>query len=147
MRIIVTAIFFCFSLHAIAQTAPAIDDTYAKKIGNLRLSSTRIDFGPIMNNAKASDTIRILNTGKSPMNIAFDGKIPLHLTPSVSATSIPPGGKGFLAITYDASLKNDFGFNMDMLKLKTNDSTMPVKTILHFRRDKGVLPARRLVIS
>jgi len=134
-RIFSAFIFFIcclFSVHTSfsqGSTAPTFNDQYSKKLGNLRLTSTKFDLGRVKSNAYINDTIRIYNAGKIPMKIQIIQKIPPYMRVLVKGTPLNPGGYGYISLTYDCSRKNDLGFTMEQVQLVTNDSSMLNKNI------------------
>jgi hypothetical protein len=128
------------------QSNEKVRDVYSKKMGHLRFSDTRSDFGRMLNNHVASDTIWIMNESRKAMNIQLEG-VADYLRSTVSAPVLPAGGKGFVAVLYDASKRNEFGFVMEMLHLRTNDEIIPLKSIYvsvhieeYFPPDDSLLP-------
>jgi hypothetical protein len=112
-----------------SQTPPTFNDKFSKKLGNLRLTSTRFDLGRVNTNDYINDTIRIYNAGKSQMKIWISQKIPVHMRVLVKGTPLNPGGYGYIALTYDCSRRNDLGFTMEQVELISNDSAQLVKNI------------------
>jgi hypothetical protein len=115
--------------NAQGHSAPTFGDQYSKKLGRLRLSSTKFDLGRVKSNEYINDTIRIYNSGKSPMKISITQKIPVYMRVIVRNTVLNPGGYGYIALTYDCSRRNELGFTMDQVQLVTNDSMQLVKNI------------------
>lgn len=110
-------------------TSPTIQDQYPKKAGNLRMTSTKFDLGKIKNNEIIHDTIRMYNSGSLPINITLPLKMPLFMKVNIKGNPLQAGGKGYIALNYDASKKNDFGFVMDRIQLNTDDINQPQKYI------------------
>jgi hypothetical protein len=125
-------LFFIFRISdscAQGTTTPTFEDMYSKKLGNLRLSSTKFDLGRVKSNEYINDTIRIYNAGKIPMKISITQKIPAYMRVLVRGTPLFPGGYGYISLTYDCSRRNDLGFTMDQVQLVTNDSSFLLKNI------------------
>jgi hypothetical protein len=110
-------------------TPPTFNDKFSKKLGNLRLTSTRFDLGRVNTNDYLNDTIRIYNAGKTQMKIWIAQKIPVHMRVLVKGSPLNPGGYGYIALTYDCSRRNDLGFTMEQVELVTNDSAQLIKNI------------------
>ena len=108
-------------------TTPTFQDQFAKKSGNLRMSSSKFDLGRIKNNETRNDTIRLYNSGRLPMNITMPLKMPLYLKVIIKGSPLQAGGEGYIALFYDASKKNDFGFVLDRIQLNTDDINLPQK--------------------
>ena len=112
----------------IVNSNPTMNDRFSKRSGNLRLSTTLLKIGRIKTNATKSDTIRIYNDGIRNMSLLL-GKLPSHLDVHLGTAALAPKTESWIAITYNASLKNDFGFVIDRIEVVTNDSVQPKKII------------------
>ena len=110
-------------------TSPTLQDKYPKKSGNLRMSSSKFDLGRINTNEVRYDTIRLFNSGLLPINISLPLKMPLFYKVTIKNSPLPPGGDGYIALYYDASKKNDFGFVLDRIQFNTDDIDLPQKYI------------------
>lgn len=62
--------------------------------------------------------------------ITFVGKFvtPRHIKVEVNPTSLPPGEKGMVKISYNGKIKNQYGFQSDNVELHTDDEVNPVKS-------------------
>ena len=124
------SLFNAFSISAQRPiTSPTIKDKFEKKVGNLRMSNTIFKLGRIKNNEVRNDTILLLNEGPIPINISLPLKLPSCLKININGSPIPAGGEGYLALIYEASKKNDYGFVIDRIQLNTDDVEMPQKYI------------------
>lgn len=120
--------FQSFSQGVIVNSNPTMNDRFSKKTGSLRMSSTIVKTGRIKSNETRTDTMKIFNDGATNLSIS-QGKIPLHLRVSLGTQSLAPKAESWIAVTYDASQKNDYGFVLDRIELITNDSIQPKKSI------------------
>ncbi len=127
--LVITFVCSCMNSFSQGTTAPTFNDKYSKKLGNLRLSSTKFDLGRVKTTDYIYDTIRIFNAGKSQIKIQILQKIPPYMRVLVKGSPLNPGGYGYISLTYDCSRRNDFGFTMDQVQLVTNDSAMLIKNI------------------
>ncbi len=116
----------CFSQGSSPAT---FNDLYSKKLGNLRLTSTRFELGRVNTNAYINDTIHIYNAGKTQMKIWITQKIPVHMRVLIKGAPLNPGGYGYITLTYDCSRRNELGFTMEQVQLMTNDSSQLIKNI------------------
>lgn len=107
---------------------PTLKDEYAKKNGNLRMSKADINFKKILNNESRNDTFKLMNDGKKEMTLSLM-RTPIHIKGVLKDSVLAPGEKTFLAVSYDASKRNDFGFVFDRIMLQTNDSVNPRKIL------------------
>jgi hypothetical protein len=112
----------------IVNSNPTMNDRFSKRSGSLRLSTTLMKIGRIKNNASKTDTIRIYNDGARNMTLSL-GKLPSHLEVHLGTSSLTPKTESWIAIAYNAPLKNDYGFVIDRFELVTNDSVQPKKII------------------
>lgn len=117
-----------FSQGVIVNSNPTMNDRFSKKTGSMRLSSTTLKIGKIRNNESKADTLRIFNDGARDLTIAL-GKIPAHMQVVAGSTMLAPKAESWVAVTYDASKRNDYGFVLDRFELLTNDTVQPRKLI------------------
>lgn len=125
--VFVFKILFVSAQSQVVASSPTLQDEYAKKSGSLRFSSSTLNLGRIANNVIRKDTIRIFNSASRPVTMTLGGKSPEHLQLDLSTASLEPGREGWLAISFDAAVKKDYGFVMDRISLITNDSIQPTK--------------------
>lgn len=125
--VFVFKILFVSAQSQVVASNPTLQDKYAKKSGSLRFSSSTLNLGRIANNVIRKDTIRIFNSASRPVTMTLGGKSPEHLQLDLSTASLEPGREGWLAISFDAAAKKDYGFVMDRISLITNDSIQPTK--------------------
>jgi hypothetical protein len=100
--------------------APTVEDQYPNNIEGLRLKSNQIAMNNINPAKKSGQTMEVYNSTDQPMKVAFY-EIPKHIAIKITPDVVPPKGKAVIEVTYDASLKNDWGFMFDRVKLKIND--------------------------
>ena len=130
--IVIVSVLLLKTLPVSAQRAislPTIKDKFEKKLGNLRMSNTIFKLGRIKNNEVRYDTILLLNEGQIPMNISLPLKLPSYIKINIKGSPVPAGGEGCIALIYEASKKNDYGFVIDRIQLNTDDVEMPQKYI------------------
>ncbi|WP_066628214.1 DUF1573 domain-containing protein [Labilibacter marinus] len=99
-----------------------IEDDYPRVVGPLRFKTTHISFTRIQPKEKKKEEVELINTSDSTINITFD-RVPKHITMEMTPQSIKPGGKAIITASYDASVKNDWGFVYDQIFLKMNGKT------------------------
>lgn len=104
-------------------------DTFNMPQGNLYFMSNHAAFGDINRTGSSTDTLWAYNYTGKPMKWYFR-ELPGHIKAVASPENIAPFGKGMIILTYDASMKNDWGFVMDRFDLHTNDSAEPVKWLV-----------------
>jgi hypothetical protein len=103
-----------------------IEDYYPKVYGDLRLKTSHVAFVKIKNNEVQTEKLEIVNMSTKPVTVDFSN-IPSHLKIEVSPKTLQGmkegeknGQKGVITITYDASVKKDYGFVIDRLYLVLN---------------------------
>jgi hypothetical protein len=91
---------------------PTIEDLYPQNIDGLRMKSTQIAFNNIAPAAKGTVTTEVYNSTTAPIKIEFN-EIPKFVTIKITPETIQPQGKAMIEATYDAAIKNDWGFVFD----------------------------------
>lgn len=108
--------------------APTINDQYTKKIGNLRLSRSSVNFGKVLTNETRHDTIQILNSGKVPLSLEVKSANN-YSTVAISKNKLAPEETGSIIVSYNFSKRDDYGFVLDRILINTNDTDQPQKNI------------------
>lgn len=130
IRLVTFCLLFTVVHTGIAQVAaPLLKDKFGKRNGNLRFSSITLAFGKIKSNEVRTDTLHLFNAGERSMTLSLGSKIPGHLQVVLGQASLEPNAEGWMAVTFDAARKNDFGFVFDRFLLLTNDSIQPSKAL------------------
>jgi hypothetical protein len=117
-----------FSQSVIVNSDPLMNDRFSKKLGNLWLSTSLLKIGKIKNNGSKTDTVRIYNGGRQNMSLA-PGKIPAHMHVTFGSWDLAPKMESWIAVSYDAVKRNDYGFVLDRFEVITNDSVQSKKII------------------
>lgn len=125
--IVASCVFTKIEAQTIA-AQPTLNDQYSKKIGNLRFSQSTLGFGKVANNEKKQDTIRIMNSGKSTINLFAQSKNNFS-TVTFSTTKLPPDATGWILIAYDFSKRDEYGFILDRILINSDDVDQPQKSI------------------
>ncbi len=101
---------------------------YPAANGSLRLKYNSFNVGKIfINREPASKEFPVYNGGGKPVN--FNGKMmgPAYVKVEMPAT-LNPKEKGSIKVTYDARLRNQFGFVSDNVEIESDDELQPVKS-------------------
>jgi len=98
---------------------PTIEDLFPQNIDSLRMKSNQIAFNNIAPNAKGTQTTEVYNSSSASMKISFN-EIPKFVTIKITPEVILPKGKAIIEATYDAAVKNDWGFVYDRVGLVIN---------------------------
>lgn len=105
-------------------------DFYPFEEGAIRFRTNHLTYGTIYAEDTITQSTILYNQGKKPIQFSKSkSKIPPHLKPTISKSTLAPGDTLTLSVTYVASLKQDWGFAFDHLFLATNDPDRPMKRI------------------
>lgn len=104
-------------------------DLYPTKLGNLRFESSQLNLQNVTNTEVRVDTMKIYNDWKQDMTLEIGKDIPAYITAKVIPATLKPGKTGMVIITYDAKMKNDYGYLYDRVNINTNDSAQAQKTL------------------
>jgi len=97
-----------------------VKDIYPAKMEGLRLESTHIPFTKMVPGQKKTEQLKVINTSDHPIKVTFIN-VPKHLKIKCVPETLKPGEAGVIVASYDASLKNDWGFVVDNVFLTLND--------------------------
>lgn len=102
-----------------------IDDEYKYPMGEfIKLKKNHITFAKINNNDKLTEITELINVGQTSVNISFQG-VPSHISIVADPSTVMPGEKGKIIVTYDAKIKNDWGFVIDRVNMILDDNNDP----------------------
>lgn len=91
-----------------------LEDDYPVLIDSLRLSDSHIAMTKLTPNATKEVEIKCLNISSKPIKPEFIN-VPSHITIEAMPATIAPGKTGIIKTTYNATLKNDWGFVTDQI--------------------------------
>jgi len=105
-----------------------VNDLYPDKIGNLMLENNTFSFTKVYNNQIKKSSLNIYNPTDKDMLISFEN-VPKHISLSVQPRVIKAKSKAKITGSYNAKLKNDWGYVSDKVFLKINGvrQTHPLK--------------------
>ena len=123
-------LFIAFSFFATTLLAQSVSlsDKYSKKIGNIRFSTSTLNFGKVFTNETKNDTIWMMNAGKESIKIKIETK-EKFLKTNLSSEQLGAGEEGWLSISYNIGNRNDLGFVLDRIELNTTDKEFPSKNL------------------
>jgi hypothetical protein len=101
-----------------------VQDEFRASLGDLRLSGSYVYFGKLNPDSKKDSSLKVINTGKEPLNIKFVN-VPNAIKVAAKPEVLQPGQKGSISISYYAEKKNDWGFLVDPFNLSLNGKTDP----------------------
>lgn len=96
-----------------------IADDYGYAMGPMRLKSNHLAFGNLNNTATAEKQLEVVNTSKEDVKVTFQ-KVPKHVTIKMQPALLKPNQKGVIVATYNAPMRNDWGFVIDRMSLDIN---------------------------
>jgi hypothetical protein len=97
--------------------------------GNLKLKSRSFNVGKVyMKDEYAVKEFPVFNAGSKPLVFDTKATTPKHIRIDVQPSTLQPGAKGLVKISYNGKLKNQYGFQSDNIELSTNDELEPVKS-------------------
>ena len=101
-----------------------VKDHYPHEMGPIRLSTNHMAMQNVTNKQTKTDTIKIINTSQEPASISFKNA-PKHVNIAAVPSKLKPQQKGVVVITYNAEMKNDWGFVIDRIPVVFNDKFDP----------------------
>ncbi len=104
----------------VLQRPKTIEDIYPVVMDSLRLENTHISFTSIKPNEKKTEELKVINTSKVAVTPNFIN-IPAHVKIECVPATIEPGQKAVIKATYDAALKNDWGYVSDRIYMTFSD--------------------------
>lgn len=123
--------FISLSIHGTVTPRPkGPEDFYPFEEGALRFRTNHLTYGNILHDDTITQSTILYNQGKKPIQFSKSGsKVPSHLKPKMSKSTLNPGDTLTLWVTYIASMKKDWGFAFDNIYLSTNDADRPMKRL------------------
>ena len=99
-----------------------IEDDYRYVMGPMRLKSNHLAFGNLKNTGTSEKRLEVINTSDENVKVSFQ-KVPKHVVISMKPDQLKPNQKGEIVATYNAPLRNDWGFVIDRMSLDINGTT------------------------
>jgi hypothetical protein len=96
-----------------------IEDDYHYAMGPMRLKSNHLAFGNLKNTATEEKQLEVINNSAENVSVAFQ-KVPKHVTIKMVPALLKPKQKGLIVATYNAPMRNDWGFVIDRMTLEIN---------------------------
>jgi hypothetical protein len=109
--------------------------------GNLKFKNSSFNMGKVfMKDEYAVKEFQVLNSGSKP--VTFKEKVtgPNHIKAEVKPTTLAPGGKATIKVSYNGKLKNQYGFQSDNIEFATDDAENPVKSFSVFATIEDYFP-------
>lgn len=96
-----------------------IEDDFRYAMGPIRLKSNHLAFGNVKNTEQREKKLELINHSKEKVTVKFQ-RVPAHVKIRVEPEVLKPGEKGSIIASYDAQLRNDWGFVIDRMNLDIN---------------------------
>jgi hypothetical protein len=100
------------------------EENFPFPLGEVRAKKTHLSFFNMTNTAKKSSSIQVFNPSTDSITISFP-ELPAHIT--AQSLVLEAGKEGLISFTYDASLKNDWGFVSDDITIWVDSVAMKTK--------------------
>lgn len=91
-----------------------MEDIYPNVLGPIRIETSHMAFTRMAPNQKKTEQLNIISTSDKPVKIGFIN-VPKHVKIKAEPEVLQPGQKGVITASYDAELKNDWGFVVDQV--------------------------------
>ncbi len=105
----------------IVAAAKSVEDTYTADHGNLKLKSNSFNLARVfINQNPVTMEFDMYNAGKNTIHFTEKPLAPSHIKVTIPEL-LEPKQKGKIKITYNAKLKNQYGFVSDNIELITDD--------------------------
>jgi len=88
----------------------------------MRLKSNHLAFGNLKNTATLEKSLEVINNSDKEVKVAFQ-KVPKHVVISMKPALLKPKQKGQIVATYNAPVRNDWGFVIDRMSLDINGTS------------------------
>lgn len=104
-----------------------VSESLSASNGNLRLAANSFNMGKIFINKPASSKeFVVMNAGTAQLD--FTNVIAPAYIKVVKPASLKLGEQGVIKLTYDAKLRNQYGFLSDNIEIQTSDPENPIKS-------------------
>lgn len=95
------------------------DLKFPVSIGNLKLTRNHVGFGDIYYGAQVKSETPVFNSGNENLRIEFTD-VPKHLLVVANPKMLKPGEIGSIEVTYNTTIKNQWGFLTDRFSVLLN---------------------------
>lgn len=100
----------------------SMEEQYPFSISDLRLKSFLLSMYDVSTKGQKTDKIEMYNSGKSPLLVRFD-HLPAHLSVVANPSTLQPGAKGEIVVTYKGGVVKDWGNRSDDVFVLLNNET------------------------
>ena len=99
-----------------------VEDDYRYAMGPMRLKSNHLAFGNLKNTASTAKRLEVINTSDEDVRAVFQ-RVPGHIKIALEPAVLKPNQKGEIVATYNAPMRNDWGFVIDRMPMEINGTT------------------------
>ncbi|WP_439184444.1 DUF1573 domain-containing protein [Carboxylicivirga taeanensis] len=96
------------------------EDIYPRNMEVIRLETSHLAFTKMTPEQVKEEKIKIISTSDKPVKLGFLN-VPAHIKISCEPEVLQPGQTGLIKASYDAKVKNDWGFVTDNIFIIFND--------------------------
>lgn len=100
-----------------------IVDKYPYKISDIRFKSNHLAFVKINQGETKTIQMQIINTSDEVQSLSFE-QVPKHIKLKAVPEKLKPKQEGYIEATYDAGMKNDWGFLISRIRVLVNDKAI-----------------------
>lgn len=130
---ITTSIGETFRLYIRGEVEPkvlTVEEKLRTEMGGIRMKYPSVNLGKVyMNKPPAVQKYEIYNQTDKEIIFADEYAAPDHIKISFEPKTLPSKTVGNLVVTYDAAVKNDYGFMNDRISFQTNEPEDNVKEL------------------
>jgi len=105
----------------IQEKTRTVEDIFNRVIGDFRFKNVHVAFGRVFLNEVKVDTLEFIYTGNEPVKIGAKLVNSTFLMVKIIPEILKTNEKGLIVVSYDAKLRNDWGFVIDRFMLTQND--------------------------
>jgi len=119
------------NLHISGEVIPrelTVEEIYPINFDGLRLKMSQVTFSSITPTQKLTSLIDVVNNSDKLFVISFN-QVPKHINAKITPEIIPINGKAVIELTYDAAVKDDWGFLFDRISVLINGNEYETNTI------------------
>lgn len=97
-----------------------MEDIYPRNMEKIRLETSHLAFTSMIPSQLKEESIKVISTSDEDVKLSFLN-VPAHIKIKMVPEVLLPGKPGIITATYDAKIKNDWGFVTDNIFIIFND--------------------------
>jgi len=95
------------------------EEQYLYSIGDLKIKTTHISMGNIINGESKYQEVGVYNNSDAPVSISFQN-VPAHFNIQANPKTLAPGQSGAIGVQYNTQKVNDWDFVIDRVNMLQN---------------------------